>query len=118
MFYNASYNISGDYFWIIKLLNYKKTKSFYINKPTIIMRSGGDSNVLILRKFIEDLKIIKNNKYSYIIILFKYLRKVRQFFFKKNIIIKTAYIKKFLHNKLIYVNLLLVNVSYNKKANL
>jgi glycosyltransferase len=104
MFYNNSYSISGDYSWMIKLINHKKTNAFYINKPTVIMRSGGDSNILIFKKFIEDLKIIKKYKYSYIIILFKYLRKVRQFFFKKNIIIKTAYIKKFLHNKLIYVN--------------
>jgi glycosyltransferase len=104
MFYNSSYNISGDYAWMIKLINHKKSNVFYINKPTVIMRSGGDSNVLILRKIIEDLKIIKNNKYSYIIILFKYLRKVKQFFFKKNIILKTTYIKKILYNKLIYVN--------------
>jgi glycosyltransferase len=104
MFYDNSYNISGDYAWMIKLINHKKTNAFYINKPTIIMRSGGDSNVLIFRKFIEDFKIIKINKYAYIIILFKYLRKVKQFFFKKNIIFKTAYIKKILYNKLIYVN--------------
>jgi glycosyltransferase len=104
MLYNNTYNISGDYAWMIKLINYKKTKAFYINKPTIIMRSGGDSNVLLLRKFIEDLKIIKTYKYSYIIILYKYLRKLRQFFFKKNIILMTAYIKKILYNKLIYVN--------------
>ena len=104
MFYNNSYNISGDYAWMIKLINHKKTNVFYINKPTIIMRSGGDSNVLIFRKFIEDLKIIKTYKYAYIIILFKYLRKVRQFFLKKNIILKTTYIKKILYNKLIYVN--------------
>ena len=103
MFYSNSYNISGDYSWMIKLINHKKTNAFYINKPTIIMRSGGDSNILIFRKFIEDLKIIKSYKYSPTIILLKYLRKVRQFFFKKNIIIKTAYIKKILHNNLIYV---------------
>ena len=104
MFYNNSYSISGDYSWMIKLINHKKINAFYINKPTVIMRSGGDSNILIFKKLIEDLKIIKKYKYSYIIILLKYLRKVRQFFFKKNILIKTAYIKKFLHNKLIYVN--------------
>jgi glycosyltransferase len=104
MFYNDSYNISGDYDWMIKLVNHKKTNAFYINKPTVIMRSGGDSNVLIFRKFIEDLKIIKTYKYAYIIILFKYLRKVRQFFVKKNIILKTTYIKKILYNKFIYVN--------------
>jgi len=104
MFYNNSYNISGDYDWMIKLINHEKTNAFYINKPTVIMRSGGDSNVLIFRKFLEDLKIIKTYKYAYIIILFKYLRKVRQFFFKKNIILKTTYIKKILYNKLIYVN--------------
>jgi glycosyltransferase len=104
IFYNELYNISGDYSWMINLINHKKTDAFYINKPTVIMRSGGDSNILIFRKFIEDLKIIKSYKYSYIIILLKYLRKVRQFFFNKNIIIKTAYIKKILYNKLIYVN--------------
>jgi glycosyltransferase len=104
LLYNTLYSISGDYDWMIKLINHKKTNAFYMNKPSVIMRSGGDSNVLIFRKFIEDLKIIKTNKYSYIIILLKYLRKVRQFFFKKNIVLKTAYIKKILYNKLIYVN--------------
>ena len=103
MFYSNSYNISGDYSWMIKLINHKKTNVFYINKPTVIMRAGGDSNILIFRKFIEDLKIIKSYKYSPTIILLKYLRKVRQFFFKKNIIIKTAYIKKILKHSLIYV---------------
>ena len=103
MFYNHSYSISGDYSWMIKLINHKKINAFYINKPTIIMRSGGDSNILIFKKFIEDLKIIKSYNYSYITILYKYLRKLRQFLFKKNIIIKTAYIKKILHNKIIYV---------------
>jgi glycosyltransferase len=103
MFYSNSYNISGDYSWMIKLINHKKINAFYINKPTIIMRSGGDSNILIFRKLIEDLKIIKSYKYSPLIIFLKYLRKVRQFFFKKNIIIKTAYIKKILNNSLIYV---------------
>jgi glycosyltransferase len=104
MFYNNSYKISGDYDWMIKLINHKKTNAFYINKPTIIMRSGGDSGKLIFRKSIEDLKIIKTYKYSYLIILLKYLRKLGQFFFKKKIILKTAYIKKILYNKLIYVN--------------
>jgi len=104
IFYSTSYNISGDYSWMIKLINNKKINASYINKPTIIMRSGGDSNILIFRKFIEDLKIIKSYKYSPIIIFLKYLRKARQFFFKKNIIIKTAYIKKILHNNLIFVD--------------
>lgn len=103
MFYNNSYSISGDYSWMIKLINHKKINAFYINKPTVIMRSGGDSNILTFRKFFEDLKIIKSYKYSYIIIFLKYFRKLSQFFFKKNIIIKTAYIKKILYNKLIYV---------------
>ena len=52
MFYSNSYNISGDYSWMIKLINHKKTNAFYINKPTVIMRSGGDSNILIFRKLI------------------------------------------------------------------
>jgi len=103
IFYSNAYNISGDYSWVIKLVNHRKINPFYINKPTIIMRSGGDSSVLILKKFIEDLKIIKSYKYSRLIILLKYLRKVRQFFFKKNIIVNTAYIKKILYNNLIYV---------------
>ena len=103
IFYNTSYNISGDYFWIIKLLNYKKTKSFYINKPTIIMRSGGDSSILFFRKFIEDVKIIRFFKYSLTIILYKYLRKLKQFIFKKNIILKTDYLKKILYNKILYI---------------
>ena len=56
MFYNNSYSISGDYSWMIKLINHKKINAFYINKPTVIMRSGGDSNILIFKKLIERIK--------------------------------------------------------------
>jgi glycosyltransferase involved in cell wall biosynthesis len=103
MFYDASYSISGDYLWIIKLLNYKKIKSFYINQPIIIMRSGGDSNTLFFRKFIEDMKIIRSFKYSLTIILYKYLRKLKQFIFKKKIILETDYLKKILYKEIIYI---------------
>jgi glycosyltransferase len=102
MFYDISYNISGDYSWMINLINHKKTNSFYINEPTVIMRSGGDSNILIFRKLLEDLKIVKNYKYSYMVVFLKYLRKLKQFFFKKKTIFKTAFIKKILYHKLIY----------------
>jgi glycosyltransferase len=104
IFYDTKYNISGDYSWIIKLINYKETKIFYVDKPLVIMRAGGDSSVQLLQKLVEDLKIIKFYKYPYKIIIYKYLRKLKQFINNNKKVSKSNYIKKIFDKKIIYVS--------------
>jgi|LakMenEpi03Aug12_release.lakeMendotaPanAssembly.Ray.scaffolds.fasta_scaffold239789_2 glycosyltransferase involved in cell wall biosynthesis len=103
IFYSTKYSISGDYSWIIKLINYKKTKTLYINKPLIIMRSGGDSSINFFKKLSEDLKILKFYKYPYKIINFKYLRKINQFVINRKNVFVSNYIKKIIEKKIIYI---------------
>jgi len=104
IFYDEDYNISSDYSWMIKLITNKKTNSFYINKPTVIMRSGGDSNKFIFRKIYEDFKIIIFYNFSILIILLKYLRKFKQFFLKKKLNLNSDYLNKLIQHKLIFTD--------------
>lgn len=104
IFYDEDYSISSDYSWMIKLIRNKKNNAFYINKPTVIMRSGGDSNKFILKKIYEDLKIIIFNNFPIWIILLKYFRKLEQFFPKKKINLNSDYINEVIQNKLIFTD--------------
>ena len=56
--YNELYPISGDYYFILKILNDSKIKTCFIDKYITVMRDGGDSTKLsnILQKLIEDIK--------------------------------------------------------------
>ena len=79
--YNLNYRISGDYDFILKILN-KNIKVGYIKKKICKMRIGGDSTNLknIFFKLNEDYKIA--NKYFYfpmMTITFKILQKINQF---------------------------------------
>ena len=44
--YNEKFNISGDYFFILKLFQSENLKCSYINNFITLMRSGGDSTNL------------------------------------------------------------------------
>ena len=82
--YSLKYPISGDYKFILDLFSKKNIKTEYLNKNLIKMRSGGDSTRInnIAKKFIEDIKIAKKYfKFYYICIIFKILRKIKQFTF-------------------------------------
>ena len=79
--YNELYPISGDYYFILKILNDSKINTNFIDQYITIMRDGGDSTKLgnILQKFKEDLKIAKlfYNRY-FICIIFKIFQKIFQ----------------------------------------
>ena len=82
--YSLKYPISGDYKFILDLFSKKNIKTEYLNKNLIKMRSGGDSTRInnIAKKFIEDIKKAKKYfKFYYICIIFKILRKIKQFTF-------------------------------------
>ena len=80
--YNELYPISGDYYFILKILNDSKINTNYLDSFITIMRDGGDSTKIIniLQKFKEDLKISKLFYKKYILyIIFKIIQKVFQF---------------------------------------
>ena len=79
--YNELYPISGDYYFILKILNDKKVNVNFINKYITIMRDGGDSTKLtnILQKLKEDIKIAKLFYNNYFMCIFlKIIQKIFQ----------------------------------------
>ena len=96
--YNEKFNISGDYFFILKLFQSENLKCSYINNFITLMRSGGDSTNLLnfYDKFKEDLEISKIFfKNNYLCIILKIFRKINQIkLIKKNI--NNNYLKNFI----------------------
>jgi len=79
--YINHYNISGDYYFMLRLFH-KKYKHKFLNQFLCIMRLGGGSTNIknILSKFNQDLKIAKSFfKNYYICVFFKIFRKIFQF---------------------------------------
>ena len=79
--YNELYPISGDYYFILKILNDNRINSNYLDKYITIMRDGGDSTKInnILQKFKEDLKIAKLFYKNYLFcVFFKIIQKIFQ----------------------------------------
>ena len=80
--YNELYPISGDYYFVLKILNDSKINTNYLETLITIMRDGGDSTKInnILQKLREDLKISKQFYKNYVMcIFFKIIQKVFQF---------------------------------------
>lgn len=99
--YKTEYKISGDYFFILKLLNSKNIKIKYVNQFITLMRTGGDSTRLhsFVKKFVEDFKILKKfQRFPYITVFLKIFLKIHQIqFFKYKL--NSNYIKNI--NKII-----------------
>ena len=57
--YNEDFEISGDYYFTLKLFSSNNIKPKYVNEYFSIMRQGGDSTKIskFILKFKEDLKI-------------------------------------------------------------
>ena len=87
--FNQNFKISADYDFILNLLLNKKIKVAYLPQVLIKMRVGGISNrsiQMIIQKSREDLKIINfHNLKGVRTLAMKNLRKIPQFFFKKDI---------------------------------
>ena len=88
--YDEKYKISFDYDYLLRSINNNLIKPYYLNKNFINMTIGGNSNKSIkniLKKMIEDYKIIKRNlNKGIVVLLLKNITKFPQFFifFKKN----------------------------------
>lgn len=82
--FNEDYSISFDYDYLVRCFKNKNIKSYFLNQFTVNMYLGGNSNKSlknILKKMIEDYKIIKLNKLNGLItLIFKNLTKIKQFF--------------------------------------
>ena len=67
-------SISGDYDYILKILNKPNLKTLYFRNFISVMRAGGDSTKIsnIFKKINEDLKISKKKyKNNFFCIFFK-----------------------------------------------
>jgi glycosyltransferase len=86
--FNLNYNISSDYDFIIRLFKDRSLKLRHLPRFTIKMQTGGTSNKNlknIIKKSVEDLKILKKNKIGGKRVLFKKnISKLPQLFLKPN----------------------------------
>ena len=94
-YYSEKYMISGDYDFLLRLINSNKFKIKSTNKFHNIMRLGGDSTNIskIFLKLKEDYLIIKKHNLNIFTLVFKILSKITQI--NKNKKIDNNYIKKF-----------------------
>ena len=110
-YYPTNFKISADYDYILKIFKNSK-RIFYSNKIITIMRTGGDSASNILTKIFEDFFILKNYFHLYFVpfvMLFKYVRKLNQFFFSYKLK-SNNYIKFFLRKNIVRI----INTISNK----
>ena len=81
--YKINYKISSDYDFLIRVLVKKNIKKIYVPRILVNMRVGGKSNSSfknLIKKSIEDFKIIKKNKIGGIFTLInKNYSKITQF---------------------------------------
>jgi len=94
-YYSEKYMISGDYDFLLRLINSNKFKIKSTNKFYNIMRLGGDSTNIskIFLKLKEDYLIIKKHNLNIFTLAFKILSKITQI--NKNKKIDNNYINKF-----------------------
>lgn len=85
--YNTSFKISADYEIMLRLLEKRKIRLYYLSEIMTIMRVGGISNWgfknLLLKSF-EDYKAwkVNNLKITPFVVIKKPMNKIKQFFFK------------------------------------
>ena len=93
-YYSEKYMISGDYDFLLRLINSNKFKIKSTNKFHNIMRLGGDSTSIskIFIKLKEDYLIIKKHHLNIFILFRKILSKINQLAKKK---INNNYINQF-----------------------
>ncbi len=82
--YKCNYKIAADYDFILCLFRQKDLTFSYVPEVFVKMRMGGTSNrnlKNIIRKSLEDYRILKNNNFKYplITLTLKNLTKIKQF---------------------------------------
>lgn len=85
-FFNIDLSISSDYDWMLRCLQIRDLRVYYLHRVMVQMGMGGISNrniSSIIRKSLEDYRAIRNNKMGGIATLvLKNIRKLPQFFRK------------------------------------
>ena len=86
-YFDTSFKISADYLSILQLFSQRNFKAIYLPKVLVNMSTGGASNkslTAILKKSNEDWKALRKSHFnilnSIIILIFKNIRKISQFF--------------------------------------
>ena len=86
--FNESYSIAADYDFMMRVLNKEKISVYYLNETTVKMRVGGESNKSIknlIRKSKEDYRAARTNNVGGITtVIFKNLRKIKQFILRQS----------------------------------
>jgi len=86
-FFNRDYTISADYDHMLRVFSTSNNLFHYIPRVLVRMRIGGQSNKSIkniIKKSLQDYKIIRTNKIGGILtLILKNLRKIKQFDTKK-----------------------------------
>ena len=85
--FNKKYQISGDYDFIMRVFQQSDLKVCYLSEMIVSMITGGKSNKSlknIVIKMKEDYNIIKKNqKWLFITLFFKNIRKIPQFLYRR-----------------------------------
>ena len=85
--FDTRYRISADYDMVLRFFGAGKIRAAYIPEVLVRMRAGGISNhslKTVIRKSLEDIKVLRRNGLgSFLTLLQKNLRKVRQFWQRK-----------------------------------
>jgi len=95
--FDVSFKISGDYDFTVRLFKCLSYTFYYISHPLVSMKVGGISNRsprFLLLKSCEDFKVLRSNGFSWIVsfmlIVTKNLSKLKQFFFKADLLQKSG----------------------------
>lgn len=86
-YYKTDYQISADFELLVRFLYVNRIQYKYIEKPLVIMRTGGISNRNILSRVTLNNEIIRacgenNIRTNYLYIYLKYFTKIFEFFHK------------------------------------
>jgi len=84
--FNTDFRIAADYDTMLRFLGKHRISTYYLPEVMVKMRVGGASNRSlknIIKKTKEDMKAIQDNNFgSVFTLVFKNLRKVKQFIIK------------------------------------
>lgn len=84
--FNTDFRIAADYDTMLRFLGKHRISTYYLPEVMVKMRVGGASNRSlknIIKKTKEDMKAIQDNNFgSFFTLVFKNLRKVKQFIIK------------------------------------
>jgi len=76
--FNEDFSISGDYDWVLRVLNLNELNVQYIDQSLVNMEAGGASQSLFTKSFVED-AVIGFHRGNLLLPILKRLSKIHQF---------------------------------------